>query len=345
MSWGYGTTRNNLTALTYRGSSINLGPLGVFQIANLYGFLFNTTTGGYISNIRVGAVDVDIEEMISAGIIVCIAAGNRSHKIDTSTGLDYNNSAVVDGTTFYYHRGSSPYSENALIVGSMDSTTNSITLDKKASYSETGPGVTMWSPGTDIMSSTSNTNRFSGQSYYLNASYKQCNISGTSMAAPQVAGVAALVMQLYPSYTPAQLKASLLSTATADLYTTVNNSTDYDDNTSLLGSAKKILYSNYVAPTTTTTTSTTTASPTTTTTSTTAAPTTTTTTTAAPISCTTYKCSANRGGYLYWTDCQTGAPAYSLLNGSRTKFISSRSYPTQETGAKITSDEVSVYYL
>ena len=86
-------------------------------------------------------------------------------------------------------------------------------------------------------------------------------------------------------------------------------------------------------------------STTTTSTSTTAAPTTTTTTTAAPIPCTTYKCSANRGGYLYWTDCQTGAPAHSLINGGKTKFISSRSFPTQEKGAKITIDEMSVYYL
>jgi hypothetical protein len=80
-------------------------------------------------------------------------------------------------------------------------------------------------------------------------------------------------------------------------------------------------------------------------TNTTSTSTTTTTTTAAPIPCTTYKCSSNRGGYLYWTDCQTGARAHSLINGGKTKFISSRSYPTQEKGAKITIDEVSVYYL
>jgi hypothetical protein len=137
--------------------------------------------------VRIGSVDTDIEEMIAAGIVVCIAAGNRGTKIDVSGGTDYNNFVVTNGGTIYYHRGSSPYSDNALIVGSMDSTPNSAIDDQRATYSETGPGVSIWAPGTDIMSSTSNTNKFTGQSYYLNASFKQCNISGTSMAAPQVA--------------------------------------------------------------------------------------------------------------------------------------------------------------
>jgi subtilisin family serine protease len=123
------------------------------------------------------------------------------------------------------------------------------------------------------MSATSNTNKFSGPSYYLNASFKQCNISGTSMATPQVAGVAALVLQLNPTYTPAQVRTSLLSTAGSPIYTT-GLTNDYSNTRSLLGSSQKVLYSNYNLVATTTTT---TAAPTTTTT--TAAPTTTTTTT------------------------------------------------------------------
>jgi subtilisin family serine protease len=259
-----------------------------------------------------------------------------------SGGTDYNNFVVTDQGTIYYNRGSSPYSDNALMVGSMDSTTNDATNDQKATYSETGPGVSIWAPGTDIMSATSNTNRWGAgsQNYYLNSSYKQTNISGTSMATPQVAGVAALVLQLNPTYTPAQIRTSLLATAGSPLYTT-GLTNDYSNTRSLLGSAQKILYANYNLTTTTTTSTSTTS----TTSTTTAAPTTTTTTTAAPIPCTTYKCSANRGGYLYWTDCQTGARAHSLINGGKTKFISSRSFPTQEKGAKITIDEMSVYYL
>ena len=130
------------------------------------------------------------------------------------------------------------------MVGSIDSTVYDVNNDQKATYSETGPGVSMWAPGTNIMSACSNTNAFGGQSYYLNASFKQVNISGTSMAAPQVAGVAALALQLNPTYTPTQVKSSLVENASDDIYTT-GNTTDYSNTRSLLGSGIKMLYSSF----------------------------------------------------------------------------------------------------
>ena len=297
MSWGYGQGYNTVTSLTYRGTSYTDGNTTGNASYRYTNYGLNSSGGStstYLANVRVGSVDTDIEELIAAGVVVCIAAGNRGTKIDVSGGTDYNNFVVTDGGTIYYHRGSSPYSDNALMVGSMDSTVYDATNDQRATYSETGPGVSIWAPGTDIMSATSNTNKFSGPSYYLNASFKQCNISGTSMATPQVAGVAALVLQLNPTYTPAQTKTSLLSTAGNPIYTT-GLTNDYSNTRSLLGSSQKVLYSNYtLATTTTTTTSPTT---TTTTTTTTAAPTTTTTTT---LSCSTP--TVYTGGQAYPTE-------------------------------------------
>ena len=379
MSWGYLDVYNSVTSVNYRGTSYtDASTTGnstyrqtTYGIKNVSGAAYGYT---YMCNVRVGSVDVDIEEMISAGIVVCIAAGNRNFKIDSSGGTDYNNYVVTDQGTKYYHRGSSPMSPNAIIVGSADSTTYSSTLDQKATYSEAGPGVTIYAPGTDIMSATSTTNRFGGQSYYLNASYRQCNIGGTSMASPQVAGVSALVLQLNPSYTPAQVKASLTSNATATIYTTGLDN-DWSSNRSLLGSSQYFLYANYqsaattttststtttAAPTTTTTTTaaatttTTTVAPTTTTTTTvapttttttTVAPTTTTTTTLAPIpivtTCTEYICRANRGGYVYWTDCVSAKQLGAMINSGKTKTITSLTYPTQERGAGIRITELS----
>jgi subtilisin family serine protease len=369
MSWGYLDVYNSVTSVNYRGTSYtDASTTGnstyrqtTYGIKNVSGAAYGYT---YMCNVRVSSTDVDIEEMISAGIIVCIAAGNRNFKIDSSGGTDYNNYVVTDQGTKYYHRGSSPMSPNAIIVGSADSTTYSSTLDQKATYSEAGPGVTIYAPGTDIMSATSTTNRFSGQSYYLNASYKQCNIGGTSMASPQVAGVSALVLQLNPSYTPAQVKASLTSNATATIYTTGLDN-DWSSNRSLLGSSQYFLYANYqsAATTTTSTSTTTTAAPTTTTTTTaaattttttvapttttttTVAPTTTTTTTLAPIpivtTCTEYICRANRGGYVYWTDCVSAKQLGAMINSGKTKTITSLTYPTQERGAGIRITELS----
>ena len=336
MSWGYGQGYNTVTSLTYRGTSYTDGNTTGNSSYRYSTYGLNSSAGStttYIANVRVGSVDVDIEELITAGVVVCIAAGNRGTKIDVSGGTDYNNFVVTNGGTIYYHRGSSPYSDNAFMVGSMDSTPNSAIDDQRATYSETGPGVNIWAPGTDIMSSTSTTNKWGGgsQNYYLNSSYKQTNISGTSMATPQVAGVAALVLQLNPTYTPAQIKTSLTNTASTRLYTT-SLSNDYSNTRSLLGSAIKVLYANYNATTTTTTTTLAPGQTTTTSTSTTS---TSTTTTAAPPDCVQYFCRAANGGYIYWTDCTTGRQNSALLNGGRILHIFSTSYPEKEKGANV----------
>ena len=246
MSWGYRAFYGTVTSLTYRGISYtdaNTTGNASYRYST-YGL--NSTSGApiltYSCNVRVGSVDTDIEEMIDAGIVVCIAAGNRATKIDVVGGIDYDNFVVTNNGTIYYHRGSSPYSDRAFMVGSMDSTVYDATFDQRATYSETGPGVNIWAPGTDIMSACSNTNAFSGQAYHLNASFKQMNISGTSMASPQVAGVAALYLQKYPTSTPEYTKLQLQLFASADMYTT-GLDTDYSNTRSLLGSSQYVLYS------------------------------------------------------------------------------------------------------
>jgi subtilisin family serine protease len=193
--------------------------------------------------IRISSVDTDIQEMLDAGIVVCIAAGNGSHKIDIVGGTDYNNN-FNNGSTNYYHRGSSPFDDDAIMVGNVDSTVYSAGQDQKATSSETGPGVTIYAPGTNIMGACSTTNAFTDEPYYLNASYRQMNISGTSMASPQVAGVCALMLEANPKLTPSQLKLSLLANAGTALYDTgVNN--DWTDNRSLKGGVVKFLYNKF----------------------------------------------------------------------------------------------------
>jgi subtilisin family serine protease len=376
MSWGYLTYYNTVTSVTYRGttySDANTTGNAAYR-QSTYGIrnLSGAAAGyNYICNSRVASVDVDVQELLDAGVVVCVAAGNRSFKIDTIGGTDYNNTIQTDVGIRYIHRGSSPHDDDAITVGNSDRVVFSSTLDQKATSSETGPGVDIYAPGTNIISACSTTNRFGASSYYNNASYRQVNISGTSMASPQVAGVAAMILQLNPTYTPAQVKSALIAQSTATIYTTGLNN-DWSDTRSLQGGSQRFLHANFdllvnTTTTTSTTTSTTTAAPTTTTTtagpttsttttgptttstttstSTSTSSTTTSTTTRAPIVCTEYMITSARGGYVYWLDCDTGTPSSTFINGGKRKYINARSYPTFEKGAKISIEGLSTYIV
>ena len=238
MSWGYGTTYSSLTGGNYRGT-------------NWAGSSSNTSYGmmNYTARVpvRIASVDTDLEELIQAGVTVCVAAGNDYFKMDVPGGADYDNYfSRSGGAQVFYHRGSSPYSLSAIMVGCVDSFATP--TEYKKTFSNGGPGVDVYAPGTDIMSSCSTTNELGGVSYFLNSSYKQANISGTSMASPQVAGMCALFHQLNPDAFPHQVKMFTTKTATSGaLYDTVNSSTNYINTNTLLGGYNRYLRNPYAS--------------------------------------------------------------------------------------------------
>ena len=253
MSWGYTTTiaTSAITAINFRGTSytgsnisgyikkMNMGlyPVGVFNAQS-------TDMTSYSTSIRIGSIDTDIQELIDEGVHVVIASGNHSTKIDVPSGADYNN-YITAGGTYYWHRGTSPFDDEAFIVGSIDSTVYASNLDQKAIYSCAGNGIDVWAPGSNIMSCCSNTNDYSAVSYNLDSGFKQVVLSGTSMASPQVCGVLAGFLQLNPGVTPAQLKAWATNTASVSnvIYNSGNvNLSDFLDNRSTLSTKNKFLY-------------------------------------------------------------------------------------------------------
>jgi|TARA_B110000259_G_scaffold63334_1_gene74880 subtilisin family serine protease len=251
MSWGYSTSQaGNPTGGIYRGSSWIWGTdystdLEVWQNV---GVVVPLGSGARGIPIRVSSVDADVDELIAAGVHVAIASGNDYYKGDVDGGDDYDNLLNINGLSIQYHRGSSPHSDNAFIVGNIDKfvyNDNGIYKDRTAGSSSRGPRVNMWAPGQNIVGAVSTTNVYTSLDSPVDANFKIVSLSGTSFAAPQVAGVTALHLQVNPQSTPLQLKTKLLAEAKPVMYDTASN-TDYTQfNTSLLGASTKVLFDKY----------------------------------------------------------------------------------------------------
>jgi subtilisin family serine protease len=244
MSWGYGTTFSGVTGGNYRGTAWT----GSTKRTD-YGMVGRPGDGRF--GVRVGSVDADMEELLAEGVIVCVAAGNYYQKIDVVGGLDYDN---YFNSNVYYNRGSSPMAAEAIIVGNIGNAINT-GKEVKSSSSESGPRVDIYAPGTNIMSTCSTSNEFGGYvtTYPNNTNFKIMNISGTSMASPQVAGVSALLLQVYPHATPAQIRQMIKDTSVADMVYSTELDDDYTNASSIKGSPNRTLLSKFNTGTSVTT--------------------------------------------------------------------------------------------
>tara|TARA_R110002153_G_scaffold40357_1_gene115566 strand:+ start:2735 stop:4384 length:1650 start_codon:yes stop_codon:yes gene_type:complete len=113
------------------------------------------------------------------------AAGNDGANLDNPINANFPNDQINNGPEI---------ADNVITVGALNPKYGS---ELVASYSNYGKiNVDIFAPGTDIYST------------YPNNEYEYS--PGTSMAAPGVAGIAALVMSQYPSLTAAQVKKIIL---------------------------------------------------------------------------------------------------------------------------------------
>lgn len=114
------------------------------------------------------------------------AAGNDGANLDDPSNPNFPNDQINNGPEF---------SDNVITVGALDPNYGS---EMVASYSNYGKiNVDVFAPGTDIYST------------YPNNEYEYS--PGTSMAAPAVAGVAALIFSQYPNLSSKQVKKIILN--------------------------------------------------------------------------------------------------------------------------------------
>ena len=232
-SWGYRSTYAGMTSTVYRGVSYSGSSPSVArgQVNYLHPYVVNY-------------LDASATNCINAGVILVGAAGNYYHKIDVPGGLDYNNYYNSYYGVTYYHRGSSPTRAAGFInVGAIDTIMTAPPIERKSNYSETGPGVHIYAPGSMIMGAYANKPYFTNavpdprnSSFYLNKA------SGTSMACPQVTGVLACLLQARPTATAAECLSWLIENSTTNaLDENPSGGIGYGNNFYLQGGNNRIL--------------------------------------------------------------------------------------------------------
>jgi subtilisin family serine protease len=138
------------------------------------------------------SLDTAVRNSIASGVVYALAAGN-----------DNKDACAV----------SPARTAEAITVGATDS------ADARASFSNYGTCVDIFAPGVNILSSTKGGDTSTGK------------MSGTSMATPHVAGVAALYLGANPAATPAQVRDAMVADSTAGTVRSLGS-----------GSPNKLLY-------------------------------------------------------------------------------------------------------
>ena len=201
-SWGYGTdlrqvyengiSIGNIGSVTYRGTvySSSNPPPGGWSMNGLEGdFGLSQWKRQFPYNYT--ALNADVEDAIEDGVVIIGAAGNDNFYMPSSdptapSYVDWDNRVYFQNIgTVWFQRGSSPCNAPGVInVGAISSENDF----RRAGFSNFGPRIDVWAPGVDILSAYNSTGvqdaKYGGDNYWN-------EISGTSMASPQVCGVAA----------------------------------------------------------------------------------------------------------------------------------------------------------
>ena len=298
-SWGYQAAFSSGNTVSYKfqgGTGTFTGNAATSNLVTaMKNGLNNQVVGAYrswSSSSRSNSTDTAASEMMATGVIYVAAAGNNNQRLgvgaDDPDRLNYlsdNYFSTTDprsefpsGTVPCNHRDwmnpqgngfdSTTDFHPTICVGAMDDFVGADLAERKASYSNNGPGIDVWAPADETLSAGTNgvssyedfvrpddgmsyTNSTDGSDYF------DSNFNGTSAAAPVVAGLIALYLESNPSATSRQVKDFLFeqgSVVVADgLYrddiSDATNNAYWTGSYNMRGAQKRILRDKTASPT------------------------------------------------------------------------------------------------
>jgi subtilisin family serine protease len=139
------------------------------------------------------ALDTAVNNLANSGVPIAVAAGNSNTNACNSSPARAANAITVGATT---------------------------TTDARSSFSNFGTCLDLFAPGSGILSS------------YFSSDTATATLSGTSMASPHVAGVAALYKQFSPGASATTTRNAIVNGSTANVVTNAGT-----------GSPNRLLYS------------------------------------------------------------------------------------------------------
>ena len=267
-SWGYNygeslenafepaITTGDIIEINYRGIQYdvnNPNPSGWTMAGIETDFGIGATKWGIPANFT--SVNADVYDAIQDGIVVISAAGNSNFHAVLPSDVDYNNYVRFNGfngnAPIYFNRGSSPANaDDCICVGALDNSH----LFKRSTYSNFGPRIDVFAPGNNILSVWGDPAVLTDGGGLVDGKWQGADwvwpIQGTSMASPQVAGVAALIAgaRRTDRFSNYDLRQYLVDSSINNDMTFDTNGGNFADNSCQQGSPNRYLHLTPVRP-------------------------------------------------------------------------------------------------